>query len=1128
MRRRIQVASMAGLAALFGLLGYSGRADAAPALRVQVDQKGDFVLIGNTIGYECNNPVPPIVGIVDCAASSNNQDSGPDLFWRADNPAAGQASANVGITVASARTTAVLNLPPGAAVTHAFLYWGASLSAAGVDTQVLLDRPGGFSQMITASKSYQAGNNSYQSVADITALVQANGSGAYRVSDIEMRNILNVLDSNAFGGWWMVVLYQDPNEPLRNLAVYEGMDAVAMGQPQNVLLSGFVVPNAGFDAKLGVITFEGDDVTTGDQLFFNGGALSDGQNPADNFFNGTRSYLGMPVSTPGDLPQMPGTARSLSGLDLDVVDVAGQLSAGQTSVPIQAVSNSDVYFLAGWVTSISTYRPDFSTSTKTAVDLNGGALVPGDEIQYTLVVTNTGNDASIHTVLKDTLPAQLSYVAGSLQITQGPNAGTKTDMAADDQGEYTSGNKTITVRLGTGADGMQGGSLGIGESTTFVFKAKVNSGVTGAVNNLATISAEGQLGAPKTDTPTPLAQVIAEQCDSDAQCPIVAPHCKVVANPNVCVECYENSHCSGKFPTCDTGANVCVCMASGPEQCDGIDNNCDGNVDEGFGTGVSCSTGVGECMTTGMVVCNGPNSSSCNAVPLEPETELCDNKDNDCDGSVDNGFNLGAACTEGVGACEKTGVLKCNGPMATTCTAIPTEPTMEVCDNIDNDCNGSVDNGLGVGDPCTVGTGECTAMGNVECDGMGGTQCSAVPGTPVKEVCGDGLDNDCDGTPDNDCGLDSDGDGLTDDIENMIGTDPNDADSDDDGVPDGQEPNVGEDTDGDGLINGLDPDSDNDGLYDGTEMGLDCMGAGTNPNAGHCVADADGGATTTDPLDWDTDDGGVSDGSEDANGNGQFDIGETNPVAGEGADDSMNTDSDGDGLSDAFENQIGSNPNDADSDDDGVPDGQEANPADDTDGDGLVNVLDPDSDDDGLFDGTEMGLDCSNPATDVAAKHCTPDGDAGATTTSPVDADTDDGGVKDGDEDINHNGVQDPGETDPTAGHGADDMPVMHECTQDSDCGDPKSGKICDETTYTCVDGCRGEDGNGCPDGQACSSQDAGAGTCSDEKEDFWAEGNGFLCAAGRSESSKSTDGSGILGALIGLGLWLRRSRRRA
>ena len=269
--------------------------------------------------------------------------------------------------------------------------------------------------------------------------------------------------------------------------------------------------------------------------------------------------------------------------------------------------------------------------------------------------------------------------------------------------------------------------------------------------------------------------------------------------------------------------------------------------------------------------------------------------------------------------------------------------------------------------------------------------------------------------------LDTDGDGLPDFVERAIGTDPSDADSDDDGVPDGAELDYDKDTDGDGLINALDPDSDNDGLFDGTEMGLDCSNKGTNVARGRCIPDADKGATKTNPLDADTDKGGVKDGSEDANLNGTVDPGETDPTAGHGVDDATVIDTDKDGLSDALEKFLRSDPNDADSDDDGVPDGAEPNFSDDTDGDGLRNVLDADSDNDGLFDGTEMGLPCSNPATNVARGRCRADADNGATKTSPLLRDTDRGGASDGSEDSNLNGALDLGEQDPTVGHADDD-----------------------------------------------------------------------------------------------------------
>jgi hypothetical protein len=258
-------------------------------------------------------------------------------------------------------------------------------------------------------------------------------------------------------------------------------------------------------------------------------------------------------------------------------------------------------------------------------------------------------------------------------------------------------------------------------------------------------------------------------------------------------------------------------------------------------------------------------------------------------------------------------------------------------------------------------------------------------------------------------GPDADGDGLTDAEEATLGTNPNDGDSDDDGVPDGEEPSPGVDTDGDGLINALDPDSDNDGLFDGTELGKGCSAPGTDASKKLCIADADP-STKTDPLKADTDGGGVSDGSEDANRNGKLDAGEGDPLKAD--DDKSIVDSDKDGLSDALELNLGSNPNDADSDDDGLLDGMEANPSVDTDGDGKVNIVDADSDGDGLFDGTELGKGCSDAATNAAAGTCVPDADP-STKTSMLDPDTDKGGVKDGVEDANKNGKVDTGETDP-------------------------------------------------------------------------------------------------------------------
>ena len=116
--------------------------------------------------------------------------------------------------------------------------------------------------------------------------------------------------------------------------------------------------------------------------------------------------------------------------------------------------------------------------------------------------------------------------------------------------------------------------------------------------------------------------------------------------------------------------------------------------------------------------------------------------------------------------------------------------------------------------------------------------------------------------------LDSDGDGLSDSLENRIGTDPEDMDSDDDGISDGDEYFV-HDTDPSAI------DSDSDGIQDGTELGLTAGTPDTDPAVFQPDAD---NTTTTDPLYSDTDNDGWLDGQEDENGNGSVDGGEKDPI----------------------------------------------------------------------------------------------------------------------------------------------------------------------------------------------------------------------------------------------------------
>jgi hypothetical protein len=193
------------------------------------------------------------------------------------------------------------------------------------------------------------------------------------------------------------------------------------------------------------------------------------------------------------------------------------------------------------------------------------------------------------------------------------------------------------------------------------------------------------------------------------------------------------------------------------ERCDALDNNCDNNVDEGFAElGQPCADGQGVCRREGSFVCAEDGLTlRCGATAGAPAAEVCDDLDNDCDGAADEGVpnccepGEQLVCGVNEGRCRE-GHQNCGADRSFgPCDAIGPEP--EACNAQDDDCNGIVDDGV------LNACGMCGAVPDEVCNGLD-DDCDGNVDEDVRNACGecgavpmeicDAVDNDCDGQTD--------------------------------------------------------------------------------------------------------------------------------------------------------------------------------------------------------------------------------------------------------------------------------------------------------------------------------------------------------------------------------------------
>jgi uncharacterized repeat protein (TIGR01451 family) len=428
-------------------------------LKFQTTTTGKIAIIGNTL-MSCK--VVTLLDACDLARKGVNTGSS------ANNNAFDMQPIDMDSdTTTTNSTTAKLNIGNNGTVLWAGLYVGGN---SNLDNRknLKLSTPSSSNYTNLTSTQDDFNNNpgndrEYQEFVEVTDLVKTKPNGTYTLSAGSL-----FTGANKYGGWSLVVVYSDPNEPMRNLNVFDGFRNV----PVNLTLAGFRAPASGIvKADVGIVAWEGDIGTVGDRAKLNNLDLANTLSPANNFFNSTITSNGNQV-----INTIPNLVNTM-GVDIDTLNTNGFIAPTSTSTSLSLTSSGDGY-LSGVVTfGIEVQAPKVQV-IKSMTDINGGDIKTGDILDVVLDITSNGLDTASNVKLTDTIESDLEFVGGSIEYLNSPFNGIKSDALDLDQACYNSANAVVTIALGVGASNCIGGEMPLGSTSKIKFKVKVKSNLT--------------------------------------------------------------------------------------------------------------------------------------------------------------------------------------------------------------------------------------------------------------------------------------------------------------------------------------------------------------------------------------------------------------------------------------------------------------------------------------------------------------------------------------------------------------------------------------------------------------------------------------------------------------------------
>lgn len=459
---------LAPLLAAVAVLGASASASANVPFSVaySINTNGGFTQAANT-SMTCDPTNEACLNALEGNGKSLNNNQYPGMYVDVDSDPTTFSS-----------SSATLTLPPGAEVLYAMLAWGGDKKNASVGN-IKMVSPGDSSYTSISADQEWSSSSNFAAWKDVTAAVQAAGEGVYTVANVQGANG----QKDSYAGWQLIVAYRDSESPPRNITIFRGYQRIFQNSDVQVPLSGFQTPDSGeVKTDVGLFSFEGDLGLSGDRGYLNGQELIDRLNPQNNGFNSTAANKG--TYRPGRDPSYKNTL----GVDSDIFAADGVLGNDDTTARIRLVTSSDTYYVAQVAFATDLYAPEIHVQ-KSAQDLNGGDVLSGDTIRYTVETENTGVDGAINTLMTDTLPPGVTYVPGSMNVLSGPGSiGSLTDAVDSDAGFIAAGKPNII--LGSAPQAL----LQPGQSSVVSFDVTVDAGhpTNFSIDNVARVTSNGQ------------------------------------------------------------------------------------------------------------------------------------------------------------------------------------------------------------------------------------------------------------------------------------------------------------------------------------------------------------------------------------------------------------------------------------------------------------------------------------------------------------------------------------------------------------------------------------------------------------------------------------------------------------